>query len=116
MSSIVKTPSPLGVQQQQQQQSERVSSNSTGQLDNIFNSVKRQIDQWGENAKWKIDLVLLDNPQEQQQQQQQLHPLLSPQHLHSNAITTPSNSNATMSVHCGDSIASLPVTSSIEYP
>ncbi|GAA5804229.1 hypothetical protein HPULCUR_009716 [Helicostylum pulchrum] len=117
MSSIVKTPSPLGVQQQQQQQQQqqRVSSNNTGQLDNIFNSVKRQIDQWGENAKWKIDLVLLDNPQEQQQQQQ-LHPLLSPQHLHPNAITTPSNSNATMSLHCGDSIASLPVTSSIEYP
>lgn len=38
MSSIVKTPSPLGVQQQPQ-----VSGNSTGQLDNIFNSVKRQV-------------------------------------------------------------------------
>ncbi|KAI9346698.1 hypothetical protein BD770DRAFT_173536 [Pilaira anomala] len=116
MSSIVKTPSPLGTQQQEP---ERVSSSNTGQLDNIFNSVKRQIDQWGENAKWKIDLVLLDNPQQeqQQQQQQQLHPLLSPQHLHPNAITTPSNKNA-MSLHSGDSIpcSSLPVTSSIEYP
>jgi hypothetical protein len=43
MSSIVKTPSPLsGVQQQQQQQQQR-SNNNSGQLDNIFNSVKRQV-------------------------------------------------------------------------
>jgi hypothetical protein len=40
MSSIVKTPSPLGGVQQQQQ---RVSTNNSGQLDNIFNSVKRQV-------------------------------------------------------------------------
>lgn len=44
MSSIVKTPSPLGgVQQQQQQQQQRTTSNNSGQLDNIFNSVKRQV-------------------------------------------------------------------------
>lgn len=58
----------------------------------------------------------MDNPQEQQQQ----HPLLSPQHLHPNAITTPSNSSnkQAVSLHSGDSITStlLPVTSTIEYP
>lgn len=76
-----------------------------------------QIDQWGENAKWKIDLVLLDSPQAQappaqQQQPQQpsssLHPLLSPQHLHPNAITTPLNNESTS--------YALPVTSTVQYP
>lgn len=46
MSSIVKTPSPLGgVQQQQQQEQPKASNNNnnSGQLDNIFNSVKRQV-------------------------------------------------------------------------
>lgn len=37
MSSIVKTPSPLGGVQQQQK------AHNSGQLDNIFNSVKRQV-------------------------------------------------------------------------
>ncbi|KAI7896071.1 uncharacterized protein EV154DRAFT_493427 [Mucor mucedo] len=114
LSSTVKTPSPLGGVQSPQK------GHNSGQLDNIFNSVKRQIDQWGENAKWKIDLVLLDNPHEQQQQQQ-LHPLLSPQHLHPNAITAPSNqsnSKQAVSLHSGDSMTStlLPVTSTVEYP
>ncbi|KAI9258478.1 hypothetical protein BY458DRAFT_517992 [Sporodiniella umbellata] len=63
-------------------------------LDSIFDSVKRQIDLWGENAKWKIDLVLLDNSNSNSV-------LLSPQQLlHVN--TTPSSS--------------LPITSAIQYP
>lgn len=68
-------------------------------------------------------MVLLDSPQpqapplppppsQQQQQQQQssssLHPLLSPQHLHPNAITTPLNNESTS--------YALPVTSTIQYP
>jgi hypothetical protein len=78
-------------------------------------------------------LVLLENPQQQQQQpsNSSLHPLLSPQHLHPNAITTPSNNNNGNSsnsnkhgidnIHSGDSIGpsttlSLPVTSTIQYP
>jgi hypothetical protein len=67
-----------------------------------------KIDQWGENAKWKIDLVLLDKPQPQQSNS--LHPLLSPQHLHPNVITTPSGG--------GDSklTYSLPISSTIEFP
>ncbi|KAF1798618.1 Homeodomain-like DNA binding domain-containing transcription factor [Mucor lusitanicus] len=128
-SSSVKTPSPLkGVQlpasatTQSQKQS---AANNLGQLDNIFQSVRKQIDQWGENAKWKIDLVLLDSPQSQappppstqQPAAQQaspppssssLHPLLSPQHLHPNAITTPLNNESTS--------YALPVTSTIQYP
>ncbi|CAO3608771.1 unnamed protein product [Mucor hiemalis] len=127
MSSIVKTPSPLGGVQQQQQQQQRTTSNNSGQLDNIFNSVKRQIDQWGEHAKWKIDLVLLDNPQQQHSSSNNsLHPLLSPQHLHPNVITTPSNHHSNSSdginskhLRSGDSSSttlSLPVTSTIQYP
>lgn len=124
-SSSVKTPSPLkGVQlpasgtTQSQKQS---TTNNLGQLDNIFQSVRKQIDQWGENAKWKIDLVLLDSPQSQapppptQQAAEvaaapssSLHPLLSPQHLHPNAITTPLNTESTS--------YALPVTSTIQYP
>jgi hypothetical protein len=77
-------------------------------IPNKEDSFFQKIDQWGENAKWKIDLVLLDNPQ--QQQPSSLHPLLSPQHLHPNAITTPSNAAV---VGGGDS---LPITSSIQYP
>ncbi|KAG1147109.1 hypothetical protein G6F37_002872 [Rhizopus arrhizus] len=80
-------------------------SNSHAHLDTIFESVKRQIDLWGENAKWKIDLVLLDNPQ----QQNGLRPLLSPQQLHPNAITTPS-------IHNNNQNNQLPVTTSIQYP
>lgn len=76
-------------------------------------------------------MVLLENPQQQQQQpSNSLHPLLSPQHLHPNVITTPSNnhnsnnnSNYKDNIHnsSGDSIGpsttlSLPVTSTIQYP
>ncbi|KAG1448157.1 hypothetical protein G6F56_009027 [Rhizopus delemar] len=76
---------------------------SQAHLNTIFDS----IDLWGENAKWKIDLVLLDNPQ---QQQNVIRPLLSPQQLHANAITTPSHSNTTSSqLH-------LPVTAAVQYP
>lgn len=88
-----------------------------------------KIDQWGEHAKWKIDLVLLDNPQQQQQSasnNNSLHPLLSPQHLHPNVITTPSNQHSnsndginSKNSHTGDSSTttlSLPVTSTIQYP
>ncbi|KAI8642459.1 hypothetical protein BD408DRAFT_366628 [Parasitella parasitica] len=119
-SSSVKTPSPLkGVQlpAQQPQSQSQSTPNNLGQLDNIFQSVRKQIDQWGENAKWKIDLVLLDTPQQSQQQHSSssntsknsaLHPLLSPQHLHPNAITTPLTNN--------ESTYALPVTSTIQYP
>lgn len=76
-------------------------------------------------------MVLLENPQQQQQQpNNSLHPLLSPQHLHPNVITTPSNnhnsnnnSNYKDNIHnsSGDPIGpsttlSLPVTSTIQYP
>lgn len=74
-------------------------------------------------------MVLLDNPQEQQQQSSlsgngsnnSLHPLLSPQHLHPNAITTPANNHHSSSIDhkIGDSTTttlSLPVTSTIQYP
>jgi hypothetical protein len=67
-----------------------------------------KIDQWGENAKWKLDLVLLDKPQPQQSNS--LHPLLSPQHLHPNVITTPSGGGDSKSTY------SLPISSTIEFP
>lgn len=60
--------------------------------------------------------MLLDNPQQQES-------VLSPQqHLHPNAITTPSNHHSNnrqaISLGGGDSITStlLPVTSTVEYP
>jgi uncharacterized protein VirK/YbjX len=88
------------------------SSKSLEQLDTIFQSVKQQINQWGENAKWKIDLVLLDNPNQHASStlsnQQQIHPLLSPQQLHPNAITAPSSAQRTS--------FSLPITSTTQYP
>ncbi|KAI8140475.1 hypothetical protein BJV82DRAFT_219291 [Fennellomyces sp. T-0311] len=31
-------------------------------LDNIFQAVRQQVDRWGENAKWKIELILLSEP------------------------------------------------------
>ncbi|KAI7865736.1 hypothetical protein BDF14DRAFT_1883324 [Spinellus fusiger] len=36
---------------------------SIDHLDQIFQQAREQIERWGENAKWKIDLVLLDQPQ-----------------------------------------------------
>lgn len=59
--------------------------------------------------------MLLDNPQQQES-------VLSPQqHLHPNAITTPSNHHSNrqaVSLGGGDSMTStlLPVTSTVEYP
>ncbi|KAI8981911.1 hypothetical protein BDF20DRAFT_818730 [Mycotypha africana] len=102
-------------------------------LEHIFQSVEKQIEQWGDNAKWKIDLILLDNnsnnklPIQQQQQQQQpvppqrknsIHPLLSPQLLHPNAITTPAESNTpTISANYSNKHnASIPITSTVQYP
>ncbi|KAL0087784.1 Homeodomain-like DNA binding domain-containing transcription factor [Phycomyces blakesleeanus] len=35
---------------------------SPDQLNAILQSVRQQIEKWGEHAKWKIDLVLLDDP------------------------------------------------------
>ncbi|KAI8989310.1 hypothetical protein BDB01DRAFT_833432 [Pilobolus umbonatus] len=84
MSATVKTPSPLGVT--------RPISPNMGQLDNIFQSIKKQIDQWGENAKWKIDLILLDDPKQPEST------ITSPQQ-------PPSNTNTT-----------IPISSTIEYP
>ncbi|KAG0168962.1 hypothetical protein DFQ28_004133 [Apophysomyces sp. BC1034] len=57
--STVKSPSLLGTPRKAPT---TVNYSPPDQLDNIFQSVRRQINRWGENAKWKIDLVLLDNP------------------------------------------------------
>ncbi|KAI8099934.1 uncharacterized protein BX664DRAFT_253500 [Halteromyces radiatus] len=74
--STVKAPSPLG-----RRQSTTFTQN-TDHLDHILHSVRQQIERWGTNAKWKIDLVLTEpgqpqqpqQPQQQQQQQQQQPP------------------------------------------
>ncbi|KAI8074215.1 uncharacterized protein B0P05DRAFT_588536 [Gilbertella persicaria] len=112
LTSTVKTPSTSSGTEFQSVTNNH--NKSLGQLDNIFQSVKKQIEQWGENAKWKIDLILLDNPP--QHQASNLHPLLSPQHFHPNAITTPADNN----IGGGDSSTKknkhLHVTSSIQYP
>ncbi|KAI7898208.1 uncharacterized protein BX663DRAFT_443488 [Cokeromyces recurvatus] len=107
MSSIVKTHSPLSGKQSQQgyyQLPVPAQHANLGKLEHIFQSIKRQIEQWGENAKWKIDLVLLDN----NNNHHHVHPLLSPQQLHPNAITTPYNDKGGHSY--------LPITSTIQYP
>ncbi|KAI8880573.1 hypothetical protein K501DRAFT_254761 [Backusella circina FSU 941] len=110
--SSVKTPSPLGTQ----------ANNLTNKLDNIFASVKKQIDEWGENAKWKIDLVLLDKPPSLppptppsiQHQKFNQHPLLSPQTFHPNAITTPLANNTNEEIVI--SKYSLPISATMDYP
>ncbi|KAI9250452.1 hypothetical protein BDA99DRAFT_541706 [Phascolomyces articulosus] len=33
-------------------------------LDNIFQAVRHQVERWGENAKWKIELILLSDQQQ----------------------------------------------------
>ncbi|KAI9284956.1 hypothetical protein BC943DRAFT_352789 [Umbelopsis sp. AD052] len=41
--------------------SPRADVSSSQHLNNIFGAVRKQIEQWGDQAKWKIDLVLLEN-------------------------------------------------------
>ncbi|CAO3693597.1 unnamed protein product [Umbelopsis ramanniana] len=41
--------------------SPRADMSSSQHLNNIFGAVRKQIEQWGDQAKWKIDLVLLEN-------------------------------------------------------
>ncbi|SAM04089.1 hypothetical protein [Absidia glauca] len=52
--STVKAPSPLGRRQS------TTFTQSTDHLDHILHSVRQQIERWGSNAKWKIDLVLTE--------------------------------------------------------
>jgi hypothetical protein len=55
----------------------------------------------------------LDNPQQQQQQQQSIiRPLLSPQQLHPNAITTPSMTSSSNTIQN----IQLPITAATQYP
>lgn len=60
---------------------------------------------------------MLDNPQQQQQQQNVIRPLLSPQQLHPNAITTPSmtSSSGGGSSNTIQNIQ-LPITAATQYP
>ncbi|KAI9009936.1 hypothetical protein CLU79DRAFT_774600 [Phycomyces nitens] len=57
---------PNGIQQgnnsTQQPQDDPDATTSPDQLNAILQSVRQQIEKWGEHAKWKIDLVLLDDP------------------------------------------------------
>ncbi|ORY91830.1 hypothetical protein BCR43DRAFT_497355 [Syncephalastrum racemosum] len=103
--ATVRTRSPLGTPPLSARDAEQPQSDSgspstnpsavnftpTDQLDHIFQSVRQQIDRWGENAKWKLDLVLLDSngnpihtdqsqhpPPPAQQQPHHHHPLAMP--------------------------------------
>ncbi|KAI9300376.1 hypothetical protein BJ944DRAFT_273130, partial [Cunninghamella echinulata] len=51
--STVKSPSPLGRRQS-------TFTQNSDQLDCILQSVRQQIERWGSDAKWKIDLVLTE--------------------------------------------------------
>ncbi|KAI8339642.1 hypothetical protein BC941DRAFT_511990 [Chlamydoabsidia padenii] len=52
--STVKAPSPLGRRQS------TTFTQSTDHLDHILHSLRQQIERWGTNAKWKIDLELTE--------------------------------------------------------
>ncbi|KAI7853076.1 hypothetical protein BDC45DRAFT_512230 [Circinella umbellata] len=48
--------------------SSTVAFSPSDHLDGIFQAVRHQVERWGENAKWKIELILLTDQQQQQQQ------------------------------------------------
>ncbi|KAI9252835.1 hypothetical protein BDA99DRAFT_563151 [Phascolomyces articulosus] len=79
-------------------------ASSSDQLGNIFNAVRQQIQKWGENAKWKIDLVLLDNSQQNRQDSPSLRP--PPQQSQNLRVTTTVGHQGYM----------LPVSNSTQYP
>ncbi|KAI9008982.1 hypothetical protein CLU79DRAFT_495314 [Phycomyces nitens] len=59
--STVKASSPLSGTTRKPTQT-TTSSPSPDHVDQILVQVRRQIERWGEHARWKIDLVLLDPP------------------------------------------------------
>ncbi|KAI7852338.1 hypothetical protein BDC45DRAFT_571278 [Circinella umbellata] len=82
-------------------------SSSSDQLNNIFNAVRQQIQKWGDNAKWKIDLVLLDNSQNNNRQD-------SPSLRSHQQQQQPQNLRVTTAV--GNQGYMLPVSNSTQYP
>ncbi|KAG2223547.1 hypothetical protein INT45_000867 [Circinella minor] len=62
-------------------------------LDGIFQAVRHQVERWGENAKWKIELILLTDQQQQQQQS-----TTSKYHPHHYGITRSNNRSETWNI------------------
>ncbi|ORZ18712.1 hypothetical protein BCR42DRAFT_231540 [Absidia repens] len=112
--STVKAPSPLG-----RRQSTTFTQN-TDHLDQILQSVRQQIERWGSNAKWKIDLVLTEPGQQQSQK--------SPAPMPSTKVNDSANrivplplinaplSTSTTSPKNQQSAYSLPVSATSHYP
>ncbi|KAI8375919.1 uncharacterized protein BYT42DRAFT_572785 [Radiomyces spectabilis] len=98
---------------------------SQDQLDSIFQSVRHQIDLWGKDAKWKIDLVLMeDRPSHKTTGSPNMNRSLSPAVMEKTSYAAHSplldgrsrRSLETQQTKRSSALQSLPVSATIECP